>query len=71
MVADMRRPLTQRQEQTLALVGRGLTLQEIGDAMGISASGARQHVQVLCHKFGVDHKRQLIPIAQDRKGNAA
>ena len=58
--------LSPRQAEALALVGEGLSIQEIAGEMGISRSMAKQHLDKLRAKFGVQVKRELIPLARKR-----
>jgi len=54
--------LTERQKQVADLVGEGLTNMEIGARLGISASTAKAHTDVLRRKLGVT-RRRFIPQA--------
>ncbi len=65
--------LTARQREALALVGEGLSTREIAARLGVTPRAGKAHVDTLRRKFGVDHKRQLIPIAleYERKRNEA
>ena len=56
--------LTDRQREVLVLVGEGLSTGEIGKHLGITQRTAKAHIDVLRHKYGVAHKRQLVPIGR-------
>lgn len=46
-------PLTDRQKQVVRLVRDGLTYQQIGAELGISAETVRVHVQDVAAKYGI------------------
>ena len=54
--------LTDRQRQVVELIAAGLSNEEIGARLGISARTAKAHADVLRHKLGVSRRRQ-IPLA--------
>ena len=62
--------LTERQEQALTLVGQGCSTIEVAKGLGVTPRTAKHYVDLLRGKFGVKTKRELIPIAQARKGFA-
>lgn len=51
--------LSRRQKQVLALLASGLTDEETGVRLGISARTARAHVDALKRKLGVNRRREL------------
>ena len=60
-------PPSPRQRQVLALIGQGLSTREIAGRLKISERTAKDHVDKLRAKLGVTHKRELIPLARERK----
>jgi len=58
--------LTDRQQFTLSLIGEGLSTKEIAARLGVKERTAKAHVDLLRVKFGVKHKRNLVPIALER-----
>ncbi len=56
--------LTSKQEQAFRLAGDGLTFQEIGEAMGVSRSMAKDHIRCVRKKLGIAHKRELVLLAR-------
>jgi ATP/maltotriose-dependent transcriptional regulator MalT len=54
--------ITARQREVIELIAEGLSNEEVGHALGISARTAKAHSDVLRQKLGVNHRRQ-IPIA--------
>src|SRR6266516_5583000 len=57
--------LSRRQTQVLVFVADGLTNDEIGQRLGISARTARSHVDALKQKLGVARRRE-VPSAYHR-----
>jgi len=55
--------LTQREREVLALVGRGLSNEEIGAELGLSPATARTHVSHAMGKFGARDRAQLVVVA--------
>jgi DNA-binding NarL/FixJ family response regulator len=55
--------LTPREREVLALVGQGLSNQEIGAAMFLSPATARTHVSRAMTKLGARDRAQLVVIA--------
>ena len=55
--------LTQREREVLALVGRGLSNQEIGTELSLSPATARTHVSHAMGKLGARDRAQLVVIA--------
>jgi DNA-binding CsgD family transcriptional regulator len=51
--------LSHRQKQVLTLLAAGLTDDEIGLSLGISARTARAHVEALKGKLGVARRREI------------
>src|SRR4051794_41945984 len=54
--------ITTRQREVIELIAEGLSNEEVGHALGISARTAKAHSDVLRQKLGVTRRRQ-IPIA--------
>lgn len=52
-------PLTEREEQVLALVARGLTNAEVGQRLHVSPSTAKAHVAALHAKLGARNRVEL------------
>ncbi|WP_170228569.1 response regulator transcription factor [Nesterenkonia populi] len=52
--------LPPREEETLALVAKGLSNSEIANAMVITERTAKAHVGSLCRKFLVRDRTQLV-----------
>jgi DNA-binding NarL/FixJ family response regulator len=57
--------LTQRERQILALVGRGLSNGEIGDALALSPATVRTHVSRTMTKLGARDRAQLVVVAYE------
>jgi DNA-binding NarL/FixJ family response regulator len=55
--------LTQRERQVLALVGRGLSNQEIAAELTVSKATARTHVSRAMVKLGARDRAQLVVVA--------
>ncbi|HVM56352.1 MAG TPA: helix-turn-helix transcriptional regulator [Gaiellaceae bacterium] len=51
--------LTERQLQVVQLIARGLSNEEVGLELGISARTAKAHCDVLRRKLGVPRRRQI------------
>ncbi len=54
--------ITPRQRQVIQLIAEGLSNEELGHALGITARTAKAHCDVLRQKLGVPRRRQ-IPLA--------
>lgn len=54
--------ITARQRQVVELIAQGLSNDEVGHELGISARTAKAHCDALRRKLGVPRRRQ-IPIA--------
>ena len=54
--------ITARQRQVVELIAQGLSNEEVGQELGISARTAKAHSDALRQKLGVPRRRQ-IPIA--------
>ncbi len=61
------KPLTDQQARVAALVARGHTHAEIGEALGFSERNAKDHTRRLRLIAGVQRKSQLIAWCQDRE----
>jgi DNA-binding NarL/FixJ family response regulator len=57
--------LTQREREVLALVGRGLSNEEIGAELVLSPATARTHVSHAMGKLGARDRAQLVVIAYE------
>jgi DNA-binding NarL/FixJ family response regulator len=57
--------LTQREREVLALVGRGLSNEEIGAQLFLSPATARTHVSHALGKLGARDRAQLVVIAYE------
>ncbi len=62
--ANLGPPLTDLQAQAFRLAGDGLTHREIGEAMGVSTSMAKQHVGRVRAKLGISNKRELVLLSK-------
>jgi DNA-binding NarL/FixJ family response regulator len=58
-------PLTEREREVLAYVGRGLTNQEIGAALFMSPLTAKTHVSRIMTKLGARDRVQLVVTAYE------
>jgi ATP/maltotriose-dependent transcriptional regulator MalT len=54
--------ITERQREVIQAIAQGLSNEELGHALGISARTAKAHCDVLRQKLGVPRRRQ-IPLA--------
>ncbi|MFJ8104711.1 response regulator [Streptomyces sp. NPDC096132] len=57
--------LSEREREVLALVGRGLTNTEIGEALGLSPLTAKTHVSRIMGKLGARDRAQLVVVAYE------
>ena len=57
--------LTAREREVLALVGRGLTNEEIGEALYLSPLTAKTHVSRIMTKLGARDRVRLVIVAYD------
>ena len=58
--------LTDRERDVLMLIARGLTTQEIGDQLRVSANTVKSHTRTLFGKLGVHNRVQALAAAQER-----
>ena len=63
--ADALAPLTDREREVLALVGRGLSNDEIGAALHMSPATAKTHVGRLLAKLGARDRVRLVVVAYE------
>jgi ATP/maltotriose-dependent transcriptional regulator MalT len=56
------RSITPRQREVIQLIAAGMSNEELGHELGISARTAKAHCDVLRQKLGVSRRRQ-IPLA--------
>jgi ATP/maltotriose-dependent transcriptional regulator MalT len=54
--------ITDRQREVIQAIAQGLSNEEVGQELGISARTAKAHCDVLRQKLGVPRRRQ-IPLA--------
>jgi DNA-binding NarL/FixJ family response regulator len=59
--------LTQREQEILQLLVKGLLYKEIGNQLGISANTAKKHVINIYNKLHVNSRAQVINIAHKKK----
>jgi DNA-binding NarL/FixJ family response regulator len=52
--------LTQREQQVLRFLARGMTTGEITDRLGISSHTVRDHIKALFGKVGVRSRAELV-----------
>ncbi len=57
--------MTERETEVLALVARGWSNHEIGEALFVTAATAKTHVSRLLMKLGARDRAQLIVIAYE------
>jgi DNA-binding NarL/FixJ family response regulator len=60
-------PLTEREKEVLALVGKGLANKEIAYELGITERTARTHVSNILGKLGLASRTQAALWAVDHK----
>ena len=53
--------LTERQAQVLACLARGMTINQVGDRLGISRRTAKSHCEVLRRKLGITRTGEIVP----------
>jgi DNA-binding NarL/FixJ family response regulator len=58
--------LTPRQKQVMSMLRKGLSNKEIGAAMGISESTVKFHTTKIFDKLGVNDRRAILLLPQDR-----
>ena len=59
--------LTQREQEILTLLARGLSYKEIGNQLGISPNTAKKHVINIYDKLHVNNRTQAINVLQKKK----
>ena len=59
---DGKAAITPRQREVIQLIAAGMSNQELGSKLGISARTAKAHCDALRQKLGVPRRRQ-IPLA--------
>jgi ATP/maltotriose-dependent transcriptional regulator MalT len=57
--------LTERETQVFKLAGDGLSVQEIGDELGITANTVKTHLIHLRNKLGLGYKRELVKASRE------
>jgi LuxR family maltose regulon positive regulatory protein len=63
--AALPEPLSQREEEVLALIAAGLTNREIADRLIISAETAKKHVGNICDKLDVRNRTEAAARARE------
>ena len=63
--AALPEPLSQREEEVLALIAAGLTNREIAERLVISAETAKKHVGNICDKLGVRNRTEAAARARE------
>jgi DNA-binding NarL/FixJ family response regulator len=63
-------PLTDRQRQVADGVERGLTNEEIGAELSITARTVKAHTDAIRRKLGVRTRRQIPPALREREGRS-
>jgi DNA-binding NarL/FixJ family response regulator len=58
--------LTTREDEVLALLGKGLRNHEIGDVLGVSEETVKTHVKAIFRKLGVNDRVEAVREAIDR-----
>lgn len=58
-------PLTDREEEVLALVARGLSNKEIAHRLGIRTATVKNHVHAVLTKLGVRRRRDAVRLAYE------
>ncbi|HPK65385.1 MAG TPA: LuxR C-terminal-related transcriptional regulator [Thermoanaerobaculia bacterium] len=56
-------PLTPRETEVLRLLSRGLTVEEIGERLGIAVTTVRNHAQRLLPKLGASSRVEAVALA--------
>jgi len=59
------RDLTDREREVLSLLAQGLSTQDIAQALSISPSTARNHIQNILHKLGVHSRLEAVAYAYE------
>ncbi|TMG01934.1 MAG: helix-turn-helix transcriptional regulator, partial [Chloroflexi bacterium] len=59
--------LTPREREVLALLGHGLTNEEIAHRLGISPDGAKYHVSQILSKLGVATREEAAALALGKR----
>jgi DNA-binding CsgD family transcriptional regulator len=57
--------LTANERQVLALIGSGMSTEEIAAQLGVHVNTVKNRVRALKDKLGVDKRRHLAAIARD------
>jgi DNA-binding CsgD family transcriptional regulator len=60
--------LTDRQEDVLKLVSRGLTNAEIAERLGVTLDGVKWHIREILGKFGVESREQAVARWREENG---
>jgi two-component system, NarL family, response regulator len=65
--ADKTHPLTQREQEVLALIAAGKSNPEIAQALYITPGTVRVHVHAILHKLGARDRTQAVVVALQHK----
>ena len=60
VVASLREPLTGRESEVLALIGRGMSNRDVAGALFVTEATVKAHAGRLMAKFGVENRVQLV-----------
>ena len=60
-------PLTRREQQVLQRIARGQNNQQLADALSVSTSTIKTHINNLFRKLGANERQQAIQIARSLK----
>jgi DNA-binding NarL/FixJ family response regulator len=59
----MAKPLTSREMEVLAMLAKGSSIREIGDAFDIAERSARAHIQMIVEKLGANDSAHAVGLA--------
>jgi DNA-binding NarL/FixJ family response regulator len=59
----MAKPLTSRETEVLVMLARGSLVREIADAFEITERSAREHIQMIVEKLGVNNRVEATTVA--------
>jgi LuxR family transcriptional regulator, maltose regulon positive regulatory protein len=63
--AALPEPLSEREQEVLALMAAGLTNREIGETLFISTETVKKHTGSIYAKFGVGHRTEAVARARE------
>jgi len=64
-VARVRRPLTDRDRELLALLAHGRSTAQIARAMSVSTNTARTRIRRVSSKLAVDGRHEVVQVARE------